>query len=118
MRPLMRMKALASLACLATLGAACSAGYEDNRALQAQKVLLERELQGLRESAALLKQNVALFPASDIVVAIDEALVQGLIAARLPMEITAAPYQIVLAAAEVGFSGAPTVQLRGTVTRD
>ncbi|MEO6221888.1 MAG: hypothetical protein ABIP90_01460, partial [Vicinamibacterales bacterium] len=98
--------------------AACAVPYENDRALQAEKVLLERELEGLRESAAILKRGEALFPASDVVVAIDEALVQGLIAASLPLEITAAPYRIQLTAAEVVFSGAPTVQLRGTVTRD
>lgn len=112
------MKAVASLACVVALAAACGDPYEGTSALQAEKAQLQRELEGLRESAALLGRGESLIPASDVVVAINEALVQGLITARLPIDIAAAPYRIALTAADVGFRGAPTVQLRGTLTRD
>lgn len=112
------MKMLAPLACLTVLAAGCGDPYAGASALQAEKAQLERELEGLRESAALLSRGESLIPASDVVVAIQDSLVQGLIARRLPIEIVAAPYRIALSAVEVGFKGSPTVQLRGVVTRD
>ena len=112
------MKTLASIAGVIVLATGCGDPYAGAGALQAERAQLERELEGLRESAALLSRGESLIPATDVVVAIQEALVQGLIARRLPIDITAAPYQMALTAVEVGFKGAPTVQLRGMVTRD
>jgi len=40
------------------------------------------------------------------------------VSARLPITIASAPYRVTLTAAEVGFSGAPIVRLRGTIARD
>ncbi|HUR20097.1 MAG TPA: hypothetical protein VMZ90_04765 [Vicinamibacterales bacterium] len=112
------MKILASLTGVALLAVACGGSHEEAGDLQAQKAQLEREVEGLRQSAALLSKGESLIPASDVVVAIHEALVQGLIARRLPIDIVAAPYRMGLTGVEVGFKGAPTVQLRGMVTRD
>jgi hypothetical protein len=112
------MKTLVSLACVAVLAAGCGDPYAGANALQAEKAQLVRELEGLRESATLVSRGESLIPASDVVVAIHESLVQGLIARRLPIDIAAAPYRMALTAVEVGFKGAPTVQLRGLVTRD
>ena len=114
----MRLKTLVALACVTVLAAGCGDPYEGASALQAQKAQLERELEGLRESAALVSRGESLIPASDVVVAIQEALIQGLIARRLPIDIEAAPYRMALTAVDVGFNGAPTVQLRGMVSRD
>lgn len=111
------MKMLASLACVTVLAVGCGDPYAGASALQAEKAQLERELEGLRESAVLLSRGESLIPASDVVVAIQEALVQGLIARRLPIDIVAEPYRMVLTAVDVGFNGAPTVQLRGMVSR-
>jgi hypothetical protein len=102
---------------LALLASACADPHAGAGPLHAEKVLLERELDGLRDSAARLNRGESLFPDSDIIVSIDESLVQGLITARLPIELTAAPYRVVLTTVDVGFGGAPTVQLRGTITR-
>jgi hypothetical protein len=102
----------------AGLASACADPHEGAGALHAETVQVERELDGLRDSAARLARGESLFPDSDIVVSIDESFVQGLITARLPLELTAAPYRVVLTAADVGFGGAPTVRLRGTITRD
>ncbi len=107
-----------ALASVVASAAACGDPYQGASALQAEKAQVQRELEGLRESAALLSRGESLIPASDVVVAIHEALVQGLIARRLPIDIVAAPYRIALTAVDVGFNGAPTVRLRGMVTRD
>lgn len=102
----------------ALLASACADPHEGAGALHAEQVLIERELDGLRDSAARLDRGESLFPDSDVIVSIDESFVQGLITARLPMELTAAPYRVVLTSVDVGFGGAPTVRLRGTITRD
>ena len=112
------MKTLAAIACATLLAAGCGDPYAGASALQAEKAQLERELEGLRESAALLSRGESLVPATHVVVAIQETLVQELIGQRLPIDIVALPYRMALTAAEVGFNGAPTVQLRGLVTRD
>jgi hypothetical protein len=114
------VRTLSAWALLVSVGLAsgCADPHEGAGALHAQTVLLERELDGLRESAARLDRGESLFPDSDIVVSIDESFVQGLITARLPLELTAAPYRVVLTSVDVGFGGAPTVRLRGTITRD
>jgi len=102
----------------AVAGQACADRYAGAGALEAEKAALEREVQGWRDSAARLDRGDPVFPASDVLVGIDEAFVQKLIAARLPLTIASAPYSVTLTLAEVGFSGAPTVRLRGTVARD
>ena len=93
----------AALACVTVLAAGCGDAHGGASDLQAQKVTLERELEGLRASAASLSRGESLIPVSDVVVAIHEALVQGLIARRLPIDIAAAPYRVALTAVEVGF---------------
>jgi hypothetical protein len=112
------MKVRAWLLCGTVLASGCADPYAGANVLQAEKAQIERELEGLRESAALLNRGESLMPPSDVVVAIGEELVQGLIARRLPLEIEVQPYQMVLTAVEVGFKGAPTVQLRGMVSRN
>ncbi len=102
----------------AALVSACADPHEGAGALHAETVQIERELDGLRESTTRLARGESLFPDSDIVVSIDESFVQGLITARLPLALTAAPYQVVLTSVDVGFGGAPTVRLRGTIVRD
>ncbi len=114
----MRMRMGVYLACVAVLAAGCGDPYAGASALQAQKAQLERELEGLRQSAALLSRGESLIPASDVVVAIQETLVQGLIARLLPIDIAVAPYRMALTSVDVGFKGVPTVQLRGIVSRD
>lgn len=49
---------------------------------------------------------------------INESFVQGLIAAQLPIVVHSPRYQVTLTAVDVGFNGAPTVNLRGAITRD
>jgi hypothetical protein len=106
------------LAFVTAVSVACSDPYDGSGPLQAEMVKLERELEGLRESAARLDRGEPVFPTSDVLIAINESFVQGLIAAQLPIVVNSAPYQVTLTAVDVGFSGAPTVTLRGTITRD
>lgn len=103
---------------IANLASACADPHAGAGTLRAEQVLIERELDGLRDSAARLDRGESLFPESDVIVSIDESFVQGLITARLPLELTAAPYRVTLTDVDVGFGGAPTVRLRGTITRD
>lgn len=113
-----RCDLLFALFVVAILASACADPHARAGALRAEQVLIERELEGLRDSAARLDRGESLFPESDVIVSIDESFVQGLITARLPLELTAAPYRVTLTDVDVGFGGAPTVRLRGTITRD
>lgn len=107
-----------TLVLVAALGAACSDPYEGAGALHAEVVTLERELEGLRDSAARLDRGEPVFPADDTLIAIEESFVQGLISAQLPIVVESAPYQVTLTAVDVGFTGAPIVRLRGTIRRE
>jgi hypothetical protein len=95
----------------------CGRGYEGGGELRAQKVVLQREVEGLRESVSRLERGEPVFPMEDIAVAIDEALLRDLILAELPFETDADKVHLVLSEAEVQFQGAPTVRLRGSMTR-
>jgi hypothetical protein len=53
----------------------------------------------------------------DIAVAIDEALLRDLILAELPFSTDVDTFHLLLSQAEVRFQGAPTVRLRGAMTR-
>jgi hypothetical protein len=113
-----RTRAALAIAAITLWSGACADPHEGAAPLHAQKVMIERELDGLRDSAARLDRGESLFPESDVVVSIEESFVQGLITARLPLSLTADRYQVVLTSVDVGFGGAPTVQLRGTIVRD
>jgi hypothetical protein len=80
-------------------------------------VVLEREVDGLRESVSRLERGEPVFPMDAIAVAIDEGLLRDLILAQLPFETDADKFHLVLREAEVRFQGAPTVRLRGAMTR-
>jgi hypothetical protein len=73
------------LIAVAIVASACADPHAGAGALRAEQVLIERELEGLRESAARLDRGESLFPDSDVIVSIDESFVQGLITARLPL---------------------------------
>ena len=103
-------------AALAAAGG-CGRGYEGGGELRARKVVLEREVEGLRESVGRLQRGEPVFPMEDIAVAIDESLLRDLIRAQLPFETDADKFHLVLREAEVRFQGAPTVRLRGAMKR-
>ena len=102
---------------LAFVVASCGRGYEGGGHLRARKKVLERELAVLRDAVGRLGRHEPLLPEQDLAVAIDDALLQGVIAAQLPFESEAGEYQLKLEQAEVHFRGAPSVRLRGRLKR-
>lgn len=107
----------AAVAALAAASAACDGTYEGGGELRARRVQLEREVEGLRESVARLERGEPVFPEESVAVAIDESLLRNLIASELPFEMDVDEYHLSLKEADVRFEGAPTVRLRGGLTR-
>lgn len=104
------------LAAIAT--SACSRGFEGGGELRARKKVLEREVEALRDAVGRLERQEPLVPARDLAVGIDEALLQGVIAAQMPFESRIGEFQLTLEQAEVMFRGAPTVRLRGRLQHE
>jgi hypothetical protein len=95
--------------------AACGQKYTGGGDLRAQRVVLSREVEGLREAVARLERGEPLLPVNDVGIAIDDALVRDLIAAQLPFEADVDRFRVVLTAAEAQFRGSPVVRLRGEI---
>jgi hypothetical protein len=95
----------------------CGRGYEGGGDLRARKKVLEREVAALRDAVGRLERHEPLLPDTDLAVAIDDTLLQGVITAQLPFESVIGEYQLKLEEAEVHFRGAPTVRLRGRLKR-
>jgi hypothetical protein len=106
-----------AVALVAVGGPGCSRRFEGGGELRAQKKVLEREVGGLRAAVARLERGDPLLPSQDVAVAIDESLLQGMIAAQLPFEAQVKEYALRLDEASVMFRGAPTVKLHGHLTR-
>jgi hypothetical protein len=100
---------------LALAALACGGRFEGGGDLRAQKVVLKREVDGLREIAARLERGESMLPADDIVIAIDDALLRDLIGAQLPFEAELERFHLSLKEAEVQFRGSPVVRLRGAL---
>jgi hypothetical protein len=98
--------------------AGCSRGYEGGGDLRARKKVLEREVDSLRGAVARLERNEPILPAGDLAVAIDDTLLQSVIAAQLPFESKVKDFQLTLDDAQLAFRGAPTVRLRGRLKRE
>jgi len=113
----MRAVRCAALLALALGAAGCGRGYEGGGDLRARKKVLEREVAALRDAVGRLERREPLLPENDLAVAIDDTLLQGVIAAQLPFESEMGEYQLKLEQAEVHFRGAPTVRLRGRLKR-
>jgi hypothetical protein len=94
---------------------ACDSRFEGGGDLHAQKVVLKREVDGLRESVARLEKGQPILPLDDVVIAIDDALLRDLITAQLPFETDVDRFHLRLTEAEVQFRGSPVVRLRGAL---
>src|SRR6516225_4261353 len=94
---------------------ACHRAFEGGGDLRAQKVLLEREVQGYRESLARLERGDPVLPKGDVAIAISDTLVRDLISAQLPFEADVDKFHIALKSAEVKFRGSPVVELNGAL---
>ncbi len=100
------------------LAAGCGRGYEGGGELRARRKVLEREVEALRMAVGRLEKSEPILPANDLAVAIDETLLQSVIAAQLPFESKVGRFQLTLDEAQLLFRGAPTVRLRGRMKRE
>jgi hypothetical protein len=99
--------------------ASCSSGkFEGGGALRARKMVLEREVEGLRDTFARMEKGEPVLSEDDVAIAIDEAPLRSLIRSQLPFEMATDKYKIVLKDVDVHFMGAPTIRLRGALTRE
>jgi hypothetical protein len=114
MRRLSGRAALILLALVAIAG--CKSEFEGGGDLRARKVVLKREVDGLREMLAAVERGESLVPKSDVAISIDESLVRDLIVAQLPFEMDAAEkFHVSLREAELLFRGSPVVRLKGSL---
>jgi hypothetical protein len=112
---MMRVAGSAFAVALALSAAACGGKSESGGALHAQKVILQREVEGLRDIAARLERNEPLLPSGDVAIAIEDSLLRDIITAQLPFDVDVDRYHLSLKEAEVSFRGSPVVRLRGTL---
>ena len=99
--------------CLMLAGTACRDEFAGAGDLRAQRVVLDREVAGLREVVGRLEGGAPLLPANDVMISISDQLVRDLIVAQLPLETDANRFHLRLAEADVQFRGSPIVRLRG-----
>lgn len=93
--------------------AACDREFAGGGDLRAKKVVLQREVEGLRNAVATMERGESLIAPNDVAVAIDDTLLRDLIAAQLPFELDVEGFHAELKEVEVRFSGSPVVRLRG-----
>jgi hypothetical protein len=114
MRRLSGWTALPLLALAAFSG--CRSEFEGGGDLRARRVVLRREVDGLRELLKGVERGQSLVPRNDVAISIDESLVRDLIVAQLPFEMDAAEkFHISLREAELLFRGSPVVRLKGSL---
>jgi len=104
----------AALVILAAAGVGCRSRFKGGGELRAQRVVLQREVAGLREAVARLERGESLVPPNDVAIGIDDRLLHDLIAAQLPFEVEVDRFHVSLTEAEVQFRGSPLVRLRGS----
>ena len=109
----MRRRVFFSIALLA-LGGACRRDEARAARVRAEKALLERQIEGLRE-LVVAAQARTLLKSEQFLIGADEATVQGLIAATLPQErVIANRFRVRLERAEARFrSSQGVVVLKG-----
>jgi hypothetical protein len=107
----------AFLACALALtaGFACRGSSEGSGELHAQKVVLQREVEGLRELVGRLEGGGSAVPPDDVLIAVEDALVRDLLEAQLPFETEVDAYRVRLDHAQVTFRGSPLIALEGKV---
>jgi hypothetical protein len=113
MRGVVPCRALALAAALAC--AACGREFAGGGDLRAQKVMLKREVDGLREIVSRLERGEAMLPLDDVAISIDDTFVRDLIAAQLPFDVDVDRFHLSLKEAEAQFRGSPVVRLRGSL---
>jgi hypothetical protein len=101
---------------LALSAVACDSSFKGGGDLRAQKVVLKREVDGLREIVARLERGEPVLPLDDVVISIDDTFVRDLIAAQLPFDADVDRFHLSLKEAEARFRGSPVVRLRGALS--
>jgi len=110
--------AIAALAAGLALASCSFDRFKGGGELRAQRVVLQREVEGLRDIYERMQHGEPVLAEDDVAIAIDETPLRNLIRSQLPFETTAGKFRIALKDADVGFQGAPTIKLRGAVTRE
>jgi hypothetical protein len=100
---------------LALAAFACGGRFEGGGGLRAQRVVLQREVDGLRDVVTRLDRGEPMLPLDDVAIAIDDAFVHDIIAAQLPFEADVDRFHLTLRNVEVQFRGSPVVRLRGAL---
>ncbi len=104
----------AFLVSLAGLGFGCG-GPKGGGEIHARRVVLQREVEGLRELVSRLERGEPALPNNDVLVSIDERLVKTLLEAQLPFQVDVDKYHLRLDRAELTFRGSPLVTLEGEI---
>jgi hypothetical protein len=100
---------------LALVVSACGSPYKGGGDLRAQKVVLKREVEGLRSIVARLERGEEMLPLDDVAISIDDSFVRDLVAAQLPFDMDVDRFHLSLKEAEAQFRGSPVVRLRGAL---
>jgi hypothetical protein len=98
---------------LALATVSCGSRYEGGGELRAERVVLDREVEGLRAVVERMERGEPMLPADDVAIAIEDALIRDLIVAQLPFDADIDRYHLRLIAADVQFRGSPVVRLTG-----
>lgn len=113
MRKAMRTGARGLLVPCLVLAAACGRQFEGGGDLRAQRVVLDREVEGLRAVVERMERGEPMLPADDVAIAIEDTLIRDLIVAQLPFDADINRYHLRLIGADVQFRGSPVVRLTG-----
>ena len=105
--------AIAGTALVLLAALACRSEFEGGGEIRAQKVVLQREVEGSKAIVARLERGEPVLPRDDVAIAIDQAMVRDLIVAQLPFELDVDRFHLVLKDADVLFQGSPAVRLEG-----
>lgn len=108
------LRAVRVVGLFGALAAGCRRG-ESGGELHAKRVVLEREVGGLRASVAKLEQGEPVFPEDAVIVSISEGVAQDFIRAQMPFAIEVESFKINLTHAEASFKGSPSVNLTGSI---
>lgn len=99
----------------ALFAAACGREFEGGGDLRAKKVVLQREVEGIRDIVSRLERGEPVLPLDDVAISIDDTFVRDLVAAQLPFEMDVDRFHLSLTEAEAHFRGSPVVRLRGSL---
>jgi len=95
------------------LGTGC--GQKGGGELHARRALLEREVEGLRETAARMERGEPVLAPHDLAIGVSDQTVQEMLAPQLPFEAEASGFAVSMSEAELTFRGAPGITLRGSI---